>query len=94
VGFRLQFRIAPSQPLQSSVNARDRAHYDATTPQDAPDVLGRLGARLIEAGTIDQRTLDRARRVAGETGDRFDRVLTQLGLVPLHRDYDSLAVSG
>jgi len=45
------------------------------------DVLGQLGTKLIETGAIDQRTLDRARRVAGETGGRFDRVLTQLGLV-------------
>jgi general secretion pathway protein E len=54
---------------------------DVPAPDDAGDVLARLGARLIEAGAIDQRTLDRARRVAGETGGRFDRVLTQLGLV-------------
>jgi general secretion pathway protein E len=54
---------------------------DAPNSHDAADVLDRLGARLIEAGAIDQRTLDRAHRVAGETGGRFDRVLTQLGLV-------------
>jgi general secretion pathway protein E len=52
---------------------------------DAPaapsDALDQLGGRLIDAGVIDQRTLDRARRVASETGGRFDRVLTQLGLV-------------
>ena len=54
---------------------------DAPAPDAAADVLGRLGAGLIEAGVIDQRTLDRARRMAGETGGRFDRVLTQLGLV-------------
>lgn len=54
---------------------------DASAPDDATDLLGRLGLTLIETGAIDQRTLDRARRVAGETGGRFDRVLTQLGLV-------------
>ena len=54
---------------------------DSLAPDAAVDALGQLGARLIEAGAIDQRTLDRARRVAAETGGRFDRVLTQLGLV-------------
>lgn len=57
------------------------ASIDVPSPHDAAELLGRLAARLIEAGTIDQRTLDRARRVAGETGGRFDHVLTQLGLV-------------
>jgi len=44
-------------------------------------VLARLGAVLVEGGTIDRRTLDRAGRVAVETGGRLDHVLTQLGLV-------------
>jgi general secretion pathway protein E len=54
---------------------------DTPASHDPAEVLGQLGARLIETGAIDQRTLDRAQRVAGETGGRFDRVLTQLGLV-------------
>ena len=54
---------------------------DAPERDVATDLLGQLGTRLIESGVIDQRTLDRARRVADETGGRFDRVLTQLGLV-------------
>ena len=54
---------------------------DAPAAHDTAELLAQLGARLIDAGVIDQRTLDRARRVAGETGGRFDRVLTQLGLV-------------
>ncbi len=41
----------------------------------------KLGAILTASGAIDQRTLDRARRVAAETGGRLDQVLTQLGLV-------------
>jgi general secretion pathway protein E len=36
---------------------------------------------LVDSGAIDRRTLDRARRVATETGGRLDQVLTQLGLV-------------
>src|SRR5208283_5074807 len=47
----------------------------------AADALARLGATLVEDGVIDQRTLERARRVASETGGRLDHVLTQLGLV-------------
>jgi len=51
------------------------------TAQDAAETLARLGPALIDSGAIDQRTLERARRVAAETGGRLDRVLTQLGLI-------------
>jgi general secretion pathway protein E len=49
--------------------------------EDSAEVLAKLGANLIDNSAIDQRTLDRARRVASETGGRLDQVLTQLGLV-------------
>jgi general secretion pathway protein E len=49
--------------------------------QDATKTLAQLGPALVESGAIDQRTLERARRVAAETGGRLDRVLTQLGLI-------------
>jgi len=49
--------------------------------EDPAEVIARLGAVLVEGGTIDRRTLDRAGRVAVETGGRLDHVLTQLGLV-------------
>jgi general secretion pathway protein E len=49
--------------------------------QDAADLLAKLGATLVDSGAIDRRTLDRARRVAVETGGRLDQVLTQLGLI-------------
>src|SRR5215471_7515041 len=49
--------------------------------QDAADLLAKLGTTLVDNGAVDQRTLDRARRVAAETGGRLDQVLTQLGLV-------------
>ncbi|HEX5453415.1 MAG TPA: ATPase, T2SS/T4P/T4SS family [Stellaceae bacterium] len=48
---------------------------------DDPGPAQDLGVRLVGAGLIDQRTLERARRVAGEAGGRLDRILTQLGLV-------------
>jgi general secretion pathway protein E len=48
---------------------------------DGADLLAKLGQTLIDSGAIDRRTLDRARRVATETGGRLDQVLTQLGLI-------------
>ena len=45
------------------------------------EVLNQLGAALIEHGAIDRRSLDRARRLAAETGGRLDRILTQLGIL-------------
>jgi general secretion pathway protein E len=48
---------------------------------DAGELVAKLGASLVDSGAIDRRTLDRARRVAAETGARLDQVLTQLGLV-------------
>ncbi len=44
----------------------------------AMDGLGRI---LVQNGYCDARTLERGIRVAGETGQRLDRVLAQLGLV-------------
>jgi general secretion pathway protein E len=49
--------------------------------QDAAELLARLGGVLVDGGAIDRRSLDRARRVASETGARLDQVLTQLGLI-------------
>jgi general secretion pathway protein E len=45
------------------------------------DELLRLLDILIERAAIDGRSLERARRVAAETGGRVDQVLTQLGMV-------------
>ena len=42
--------------------------------QDAADLLAKLGMTLVDSGTIDRRTYDRARRVASETGGRLDQV--------------------
>jgi general secretion pathway protein E len=49
--------------------------------QDTAHLLAKLGTTLVESGSIDRRTLERARRVASETGGRLDQVLTQLGLM-------------
>ncbi len=53
----------------------------APSVDKAAEALARLGPALVESGAIDQRTLERARRVGAETGGRLDRVLTQLGLI-------------
>src|SRR5579864_3229696 len=54
---------------------------EALEPPSATEALSELGMALVEAGTIDSRMLDRARRVEADTGARLDRVLTSLGLV-------------
>ncbi len=53
----------------------------SSSDQDAGELVAKLGMCLVDRGAIDRRTLDRARRVAAETGARLDQVLTQLGLV-------------
>jgi general secretion pathway protein E len=55
----------------------------ASTPSHggSPDIADGLGTFLLSRGTIDSATLDRARRAARTTAERFDRVLTRLGLL-------------
>ncbi|MBV9735692.1 MAG: Flp pilus assembly complex ATPase component TadA [Acidisphaera sp.] len=43
--------------------------------------MDRLAALLMARGCCDAKTIERARRVSAETGQRLDVVLTQLGLV-------------
>jgi general secretion pathway protein E len=54
-------------------------------PPPAPDAdhraVGALADLLLERALIDGKTLDRARRVSAETGQRLDSVLIQLGLI-------------
>jgi general secretion pathway protein E len=53
-----------------------------TAPRtDLSEAQNALGALLAARGLVDAKTLDRAFRVAEESGQRFDAVLTQLGLV-------------
>jgi general secretion pathway protein E len=51
------------------------------TDRALAQALEELAALLAEQGQCDARALDRARRVATETGGRLDTVLIQLGLV-------------
>jgi general secretion pathway protein E len=50
-----------------------------------------LCAALVDRGQCDEKTMDRAKRVAEESGQRVDRVLTQLGLVSEQALADALA---
>src|SRR6266581_4057270 len=45
------------------------------------DIAETFGAFLAEENIVDRAVLDRARRAARTTGERFDRVLTKLGLI-------------
>lgn len=53
----------------------------AETASSPEAIIARLCAAAVEAGHLDAGGLARAERVAGETGERLDRVLTRLGLV-------------
>jgi general secretion pathway protein E len=58
---------------------------------DRPTAIAQLAAILLDHGAVDQRGLERARRVAGETGGRLDEVLMQLGLVTERLRAETLA---
>jgi general secretion pathway protein E len=49
-------------------------------PADQQATIEELGGLLIARGDCDRNTIERARRLAAETGQRLDRVLIQLGL--------------
>ncbi|MBV8739090.1 MAG: type II/IV secretion system protein [Alphaproteobacteria bacterium] len=73
--------IAATRTLDPIATTARLAPIAVPEQQNADNALARLGPALIESGALDQRTLERARRVAAETGGRLDRVLTQLGLI-------------
>jgi general secretion pathway protein E len=60
-------------------------------PTGTTELLEQLGAALVEHGAIDRRSLDRARRLAAETGGRLDHILTQLGILSERTLAESLA---
>jgi len=56
----------------------------ASPPQaqvEVADLAHDLGSFLLDRNVIDTAVLDRARRAVRSTGERFDRVLTKLGLL-------------
>ena len=59
-----------------------RMNVDAITAGRSPEqALDALALLLTEQGHCDQKTVERARRVATESGQRLDSVMIQLGLV-------------
>ncbi len=60
-------------------------------PPEGETLLDRLGQILVETGRCDERSLERAKRAAEESGRRFDGVLLQLGLVSERGLADSFA---
>ncbi len=64
-----------------SASAAATAAPPALLPRDRDDRLDRLSGIMIARGLCDDRGLDRARRIADESGQRVDGVLIQLGLL-------------
>jgi general secretion pathway protein E len=53
----------------------------SSTDPWSPQFANAYGAVLLHAGLLDTASVDRVRRAATATGDRFDLVLSKLGLV-------------
>lgn len=70
--------VAIRLPWRSSAAASEHPPMPA---REGDDLLDRLSDIIIDRGLCDARGLDRARRIAEETGQRIDAVLIQLGLV-------------
>ena len=78
----------PDRIPHSSRHWKEGAGMETTVTAQQLDALGAL---LLHQGICDQRTLDRARRVAVESNQRIDTVLLQLGLVSERGLADSYA---
>jgi general secretion pathway protein E len=76
--FSIRAKVPASSPYSAVMTFEPNT---SPSTQDAAELLARLGGVLVDGGAIDRRSLDRARRVATETGARLDQVLTQLGLI-------------
>jgi general secretion pathway protein E len=64
-------------PDDAGVSVSAHAEHDA----HAPGFAQGFGSFLAEQAVVEQSVLERARRAAHTTGERFDHVLTKLGLV-------------
>lgn len=51
------------------------------------DVTEALGARLIALGKLESEGFCRVSRIREETGDRFNQILTKLGLLSRFRSF-------
>jgi len=66
-----QAPVAPDEDIVDAITA-------GRSPEQALDALALL---LMQQGHCDQKTVERARRVAADSGQRLDSVMIQLGLV-------------
>jgi len=62
-------------------SARAVPPEEAVAPESGPSRTEALAQLLLARNLIDATALERARRVAAETGTRLDQVMTQLGLI-------------
>jgi general secretion pathway protein E len=69
-----------TQLLAGAANG-DAAAKHSPLGNDADFAAG-FGAFLVEEKAIDELALQRSLRAAAQSGERFDHVLTKLGLVP------------
>ena len=75
--------------MLASLTAKSQAaSRESGTPEATVEVLA---AYLVERGVLDTANLERARRLAAESGNRLDMVLTQLGLVSEYALAEGLA---
>jgi len=63
----------------------------AAAIDDQPDIESRLTEALLASGKLDGANAERARRACQRSGDRFDRILVQLGLASERDVADALA---
>lgn len=73
-----------SVPSETSPTAPQRLNGATLAPASPPgdsDLADRFGAFLTDGSIVSAAVLDRARRAAATAGERFDRVLTKLGLI-------------
>jgi general secretion pathway protein E len=78
VGGSLTCHLPKTTPANYADHVRNSAKMGTTVTDQQLDALGDI---LLRQGHCDQRTLERARRVAAESDQRLDAVLIQLGLV-------------
>ena len=69
-----------TQPMTALAELSQTVGLQAAEQEE--DFAEAFSRRLIEANLLDAGSLDRARRAAATTGERFDHVIAKLGLVP------------
>ena len=69
-------------PFEAAENSESPVfgHSLGNDPQNA-DFAETFGARLVSARLVDEMSIERARRAVHKSGQRFDQVLTKLGLI-------------